>query len=62
MQCNEQQVYQFDPNKRGNDAAHSIDEQVVAQHLGRANWPVWNTTQSQRDQCDDQRMEMTATG
>ena len=53
MERSDDQVDQFDADKRNDEAAEAIDEEVALQNRQRAHWLVSNTAQRQRDQRDD---------
>src|SRR5437016_14117041 len=51
-------IDQLDSNKRDDDAAYSVNQQVAAEQRGGAHWTVFHSTQRQRyPGHDDQRIE-----
>ena len=55
MERSDDQVDQFDADKRNNEAAEAVDEEVALQNRQRAHWLVSDAAQCQRDQRDDDR-------
>ena len=58
MQGGDDEVDDLDADERHDEAAEAVDQKVAAQQRGRADRPVGDALQRQRDQRDDdQRVE-----
>src|SRR5579859_161334 len=58
MQCGQDHIDDLDADEWRDDAAQSVDEQVIAQQPSRAHRSVGHAAQRQRDERDDdQRVE-----
>src|SRR6266481_4873903 len=58
VKCGDDEIDQFDTDKRNDEAAEAVDEQIPLQNGERAHRLVSNAAQRQRDQRnDDQRVK-----
>ena len=58
MQGIDDEINCLDSHERNKDAAYSVDPQVAAEQCRRANRPILDAFQGERNECDDdQRIE-----
>src|ERR1700693_666861 len=53
MQRNQREVDDFDADKRRNESANSVDEEIANQNLRCANGAIFNSGKRERNQHDD---------